>query len=255
MNATRQPGRSESRGLTPVRRPLVDQVISILEDRLEGGEFQVGDRFPSEPDLMKQLGVGRTTVREAIRVLDHAGLLEVRQGDGTYVRATAHAHRDLARHLQEAQVLEVFAVRRALDLEIVQLAAQRRSDADLAKLRGVLNRMRAAVGDGRDPHAFGEASIELHLTLAAATGNKVLVEVYTSFTTALREAFAQVTALPGVMESCLSRHERLVDAIAEQEPGTAQAITAQYLDRITGVLEKLIEGHGQPAEQAQAAKA
>ena len=226
--------------LTPVRQPLGEQVISILKERLQSGEFQVGHRFPSEPELIEQLGVGRSTVREAIRVLEHAGFLEVRQGDGTYVRSTTGSDRDLAQRLKGAHVLEVFAVRRALDLEMVRLAALARSDADLAKLREVITRMRGALEGKRDPKAFAAASIELHLTVAAATRNDVLTELYSSFAVALRGAIEEVAGLPGVMEGCLSRHERLIDALTAQEPDTAEAITAQYLDRITALLEEVL---------------
>lgn len=239
-NVVKKPEDKGRYPLTPVRQPLGDQVIAILKERLQSGEFQVGQRFPSEPELMEQLGVGRTTVREAVRVLEHAGLLEVRQGDGTYVRSTAGTDRGLAQRLERAHVLEVFAVRRALDLEMVRLAALARSDADLAKLREVINRMRGALEGKRDPKAFAAASIDLHLTVAGATKNEVLTELYSSFAVALRGAIEEVAGLPGVMEACLSRHERLVDALTAQEPDTAQAITGQYLDRVTALLEEVL---------------
>jgi len=76
--------------LTSTRRSgLVDQVIDQLRQAIADGEWPVGQRIPAEPELVAALGVGRNTVREAVRALSHAGLLEVRQGDGTFVRATS----------------------------------------------------------------------------------------------------------------------------------------------------------------------
>ncbi|RMD78800.1 MAG: FadR family transcriptional regulator, partial [Chloroflexi bacterium] len=75
--------------MTITRRRLVEQVIDHLRQQIATGTYPIGSRLPPEPQLMAQIGVGRSTVREAIRALAHEGLLEVRQGDGTYVRALA----------------------------------------------------------------------------------------------------------------------------------------------------------------------
>ena len=74
---------------TTRRTGLVDQVIEQMRKAISSGEWPVGQRIPAEPELVSALGVGRNTVREAVRALAHAGLLEVRQGDGTFVRATS----------------------------------------------------------------------------------------------------------------------------------------------------------------------
>ena len=77
-------------GLSAVRSGRVcDEVMTQLEGLIESGEWPVGSKIPAEPELVAALGVGRNTVREAVRALEHAGLLEPRRGDGTYVRATS----------------------------------------------------------------------------------------------------------------------------------------------------------------------
>jgi DNA-binding FadR family transcriptional regulator len=76
--------------LTAVRGArLSEQVVAQLEAQIAAGEWPVGSKIPAEPELVAALGVGRNTVREAVRALEHAGLLEPRRGDGTYVRATS----------------------------------------------------------------------------------------------------------------------------------------------------------------------
>ena len=94
-----------------VRAPIVDQAIAHLRDQIATGKWGVGDRLPAEPVLAQHMGVGRSTVREAVRVLAHAGVLEDRQGAGTFVRATTSPS-DFAIRLQRAAALEVYEVRR-----------------------------------------------------------------------------------------------------------------------------------------------
>jgi GntR family transcriptional repressor for pyruvate dehydrogenase complex len=236
--------------LSPVRRQqLMDQVLNQLQESLARGDFAVGEKLPPEPELMAQFGVGRTTIREAIRVLAHQGMLVVRQGDGTYVRASTPAGGQLVERLQQAHVLEVFEVRRALELEMIRLAALRRDEADLARMRELLERMRASLESKRSRQAFLDADIELHLTIASSTKNQVMIDLYRSFATALREAIAQVITLPGVMEACLSRHELTLEALVRQDAEVAQASRLQYLDRMTGLLKEVLGANQEPAHE------
>src|SRR5271156_2070954 len=71
----------------PARPQLVGETIELLRSRIGAGEFKIGDRIPSETTLIEEFGIGRTTLREAVRVLEHEGLLVVRQGAGTYLRS------------------------------------------------------------------------------------------------------------------------------------------------------------------------
>src|SRR5581483_9202285 len=135
----------------PVRRErLADQVVHQLRRRLAAGEFAVGQKLPPEPELMAQLAVGRTTIREAVRALAHAGYLDVRQGDGTYVRALDPGQDQLAERLRQARVPEVYELRRALELEMARLAALRWDGDDLARIHAALERLQASVGPGQE---------------------------------------------------------------------------------------------------------
>ncbi len=117
---------------------LVDQAIEALRGEIAGGAWPVGEKIPTEPELAESLGVGRNSLREAIRALVHAGLLETRQGDGTYVTATSDLAGAIRRRVGRAQLLEIFELRRALEVEAARLAALRRTDADLAELERLL---------------------------------------------------------------------------------------------------------------------
>lgn len=227
------------RSFRRVRRPqLVDEVIQQLRVRLAAGEFRIGDKLPPESVLVAELGVGRTTLREAIRVLEHAGLLEVRQGSGTYVRSL-NERGGLATRLRQARVLEVLGVRRALELEMTRMAATYRTDDALITMRDILDRMHSSLESG-DELGFVDADMEMYRVIAAETNNSILIEMYTSFSEALRLALGQVIAIPGVMQNCLGRHEDLFEAITAHDPDRAEAIARAHLERITGLIEDLL---------------
>src|SRR5690349_18835715 len=122
---------------SPRRAGLVNQVIDQLRGAIVAGEWPVGRRIPNESVLVEELGVGRNTVREAVRALAHAGLLDVRQGDGTYVRATSEVSGAL-RRLCGAELRDVLQVRRALEVEGARLAATHRTAADVDEMRALL---------------------------------------------------------------------------------------------------------------------
>jgi GntR family transcriptional regulator, transcriptional repressor for pyruvate dehydrogenase complex len=232
----------------PARRMrLTDQVVGQLREKLAAGVFAPGDKLPPEPELMAQFGVGRTTIREAVRAIAQEGMLEVRQGDGTYVRSLTPGADRLAQRLARARVLEIYEVRRGLELEVCRLAAMRRQPEDLERMSGLLIQLREAIRQS-DPARFVDADIDLHLALAASTKNDLLVELYQSFAEVLRSAIAEVVPLPGVMEACLSRHERLLQAVSRRDAEQACNIAAQYLERVAGALAATVARTSRPRE-------
>ena len=222
----------------PVRPLLVGETIELLRSRLGSGEFKIGDRIPSEAALIQEFGIGRTTLREAVRVLEHEGLLIVRQGAGTYLRSVKDRG-ILSGRLRQARVLEVLEVRRALELEITRLAASRRSDAALAAIGRAVEGMRCGLGE-LDEISFLEADLEIYRVLAAATGNPLLIEIHAFFSDALRLALTQIVAIPGVMQNCLSRHEQLYEAISARDADLAEAITKAHLERLAKLTKDVL---------------
>jgi len=219
-----------------------------LRTQISSGKFAVGDRLPSEPQLMKELGVGRTSIREAVRVLAHLGLLEVRQGLGTFVRA-ASSSGNLVERLQSARVREVYQVRRALEVEAARAAALARDPDDLATIRKIIDRLHEHLrNDARQ--AFLETDIELYAALASSTKNRVLIDLYRSFAQALKAALTQVMVFPGVMKSCVARHERVYQALVDGDAETAQMVTAEFLERVSNLIENLLDGDTRISDSA-----
>lgn len=193
------------------RATLVRRVIEQLRAQITAGEWPVGARIPTEPQLVAALGVGRNTVREAVRALVHAGLLESRQGSGTYVRGTTELTEAVARHVAAARTAEVVEVRRALEIAAARLAAVRRTDEDLAALDGALAAREAAWRSGVVA-SFVDADARLHSAVVAATHNSVLAELYRDFEAALRASLVAYFGAELVEERYVD-HSGLIEAI------------------------------------------
>ncbi|MDJ0344864.1 FadR/GntR family transcriptional regulator [Streptomyces sp. H10-C2] len=222
----------------PRQSTLADQVITRLRTQITSGEWPVGSRIPTEPELVEQLGVARNTVREAVRALAHNGLLDIRQGSGTYVRATSELAGVMHRRFADADPRHVAELRSALEASAAGLAAQRRTERDLLHLDALLERRERAWKSG-DSAAFVDADATLHLAVVGASHNDVLVELYADFGEVLR-AFLRADVGEELRPEDHLDHARLVEAIragdsdaAAAEAG-AHAFHCRFLKRRTG---------------------
>ncbi|WP_320067367.1 FadR/GntR family transcriptional regulator [Micromonospora sp. RTGN7] len=216
----------------PPRGHRVRQTIEQLRSRILGGEWPVGARIPTEPQLVAALGVGRNTIREAVRALVHAGVLEPRQGSGTYVVSTDELAPVVARRLTEDRMTEVIEVRRAFEVEAARLAALRRTPGDLAALDAALAAREAAWHGGRVDE-FVEADAALHTAVVAAAHNAMLAELYASVGAALRSTINQ--AMGDALEpDRYVDHTRLVDAIRAGDPISAAREAGAFLEPSPG---------------------
>ena len=220
------------------KRSLVDTVVEEIKREISEGSWVVGDRVPSEAELTAALGVSRPSVRVAVRALVQIGLLETRQGDGTYVIATDPTEVALRRALDSADSREVIRVRRALDALAAREAALSRTPADVEQLTRLLEARRLAIEAG-DTAAFAEADVAYHLGIANASGNRLLAGIYASFDGSLRESVTDASCLAhGTDPDRADMHVTLLRAITAQDPDAAQ-------DAALGVLEqqeRLLDG-------------
>ncbi len=229
--------------LTPVARGgLTDRVIEQLRDRIADGTWPLHHRLPVESTLAKDLGVGRSTVREAVRVLVHAGLLEVRQGAGTYVRARREIDAALQRRVMGAHLLEAYEVRLGLEIEAARLAAQHRSDTDLVRLHELLKRRNAAYTTSSKE--YRKADSALHEQIVNATGNSLLADLYQGFLKPLRAA----VVASNLDDSELTRDDPdrpemqdVVRAIVNGDPDAAAEAAGRHMDNVMSVLRFLLQ--------------
>ncbi|MBL3688262.1 FadR family transcriptional regulator [Leucobacter zeae] len=220
------------------RRSLVDTAVEQMRLQVTGGAWAVGARIPSESELTTMLGVSRPSVREAVRSLVQLGLLETRQGDGTYVVADDATQVALRRAIGAADTREVIRVRRALDVLAGREAAENRSAADLQELADLLALRREAIA-AVDIEAFTEADVEFHLAVARASGNQLLSSLYASFDTSLRESITDASQLAkGADPDRADMHEALFRAISEGDVELAMSASLGVLDQQERLLDE-----------------
>lgn len=218
---------------SPGGRPnLVRQVIDQLRQQIAAGAWPLGSKIPTEPQLVATLGVGRNTIREAVRALVHAGVLECRQGSGTYVVSTDELSGAVSRRLAAAERSDTIEVRRAFEVEAARLAAVRRTADDLRALDDGLARRDAAWRSGRVDE-FVEADAALHTLIVAAAHNPMLAELYASVGTALRTTLAHDMGSELHPDRYVD-HRRLIDAIRTGEPERAAREAGAFLEPAAG---------------------
>jgi DNA-binding FadR family transcriptional regulator len=230
-NDTPFPQSAEKRGVK--RRQLVDEVIAELHRLLALGYYKEGDRFPPEPKLGEMLNVSRTTVREAVKVLAKTGRLEVQQGRGTFVVRPTPGKEPLEQRLGRAGLLEINEARRILELGIVRLAAERRTEDDLRVLREVLEK-RAEATERGDFQTCVERDIEFHKAMADAGKNRILVDIFAAFTDVLRNSIHQIKEY-NIALNCrkiLEDHKKLYAAVEAQDTEKAASNVHSYLFEI-----------------------
>ncbi|MGW8725687.1 FadR/GntR family transcriptional regulator [Streptomyces sp. NPDC055808] len=232
---------------TAGRQSLVDTVVDQLKAQLTNGEWAVDDRIPTEHELAEQLAVGRNTVREAVRVLVHAGLLESRQGNGTFVRSTADPSAVL-QGIRAADALDVLELRVALEAEAARLAAERRDTADMVALRGALETLRAH-GD-----RAADADMAFHLGVVQSTHNPAFIEVYRFFSVQVHESLITSLRDQEMPPIDLDTHEGLVEAIESGDPAAAERAVRELLrkplEAVRAVAARAKSGGRTPADRS-----
>ncbi|MFE3541752.1 FadR/GntR family transcriptional regulator [Nocardia sp. NPDC059177] len=215
--------------MQPVRRTsLIAQVTEQLRAEIRSGRWPVGQRIPTEPELTELTGTGRNTVREAVQALVHAGMLERRQGSGTYVIATSEVGGTLAKYFADAQERDILELREALDTTAAGLAARRRDDADIANLRRLLTARSNSDWSGPEPDpAAIAADVELHRAIVVASHNAVYLEFYDSLLPVIEQAIHARTARTN--DSHDTEHAELVQAVIDGDPDRAMQATRCFL--------------------------
>ncbi|MFK0256959.1 FadR/GntR family transcriptional regulator [Streptomyces sp. NPDC090445] len=211
---------------SPRRSALVDQVITQLRNQITSGEWPVGARIPTEPELVEMLGVARNTVREAVRALAHNGLLDIRQGSGTYVLATSELAGVMHRRFAGADPRHIAEVRSTLESAAARLAAERRTERDLAQLEVLLARREEAWASG-EAELFVAADVALHMAVVAASHNEVLIELYADLGDLVAE-WLRADVGADLDPAALLDHARLVEAVRRGDGDTAASEAAGY---------------------------
>jgi len=210
------------------RVSLVDSAIDQLSAAIASGRWPVGTRIPSEAELCAQLALSRASVREAVRALAHAGLLDTRQGEGTFVVASDAATVALARKVSTADMQDVLEVRRALDLTAASLAAVRRTEENLNELRTAFEK-RGDVARSGDAALFASADLEFHQAIASASHNVLLIDLYVALLDVIADTLESEQCLASFRSGDIT-HRALLTSIVNADAAAASLAAAAILD-------------------------
>jgi GntR family transcriptional repressor for pyruvate dehydrogenase complex len=231
--------------LTTIQRTnVVDEIVDQLMAYVS--ELKPGDRIPAERQLIRQLGVSRSSMREALRVLTSRGLLEVREGLGTFVAQNYEpfiSHALLVSSVIGGQTArELHEVRAHVEPFCARLAAERATPAHLDEIAATLARQREAL-DSVD--RFLDADVAFHLAIAQASENRVLVEMLRAVRALTMARMATLLAARRDMPRSYGEHERIYEAVAGRDPARAEAAMAAHLQPYSDLIRA-----EEPADEA-----
>jgi DNA-binding FadR family transcriptional regulator len=225
---------------------LTDEAIDKIRAMITSGELRPGDRLPSEAELGAQLGLSRSSLREAVKALSMINVLDVRRGDGTYVTSLdpellADAMSFAVHFHHDRSVLHFLAVRRILEPAATALAAAAMSDDDIAGLDALLDELPAEPG----VEELVDNDIEFHRRIARGSGNPVLASLIDSVSGRTQRAriwrgFTQTSAV----RQTLSEHRAIVAAMADRSPHVAHACAVVHIAGVERWLRQSL-GNGQ----------
>ena len=215
-----------------VRTPRVTEgAIDKIRERIVSGAWGPGDRLPKESELAAELGLSRNSLREAVRALSQLRVLEVRQGDGTYVSSLEPdlllESTGFISHLLLGETeIELYEVRRILEAAAAALAAGRVDIKEKLELAQILERM----GEAKNVEELVEADVAFHAVVAKAAGNAVLASLLASLATrTMRARLWHGREADGALEETRNEHRRIYEAIVAGDPDLARAAAAAHI--------------------------
>ncbi len=209
-----------------------DAVVQQIKALIFSGRLAPGDQLPSEKDLTEQFGLSRITIRDALRVLESEGLIEIRVGarGGAFVArpSTQRVSESLTTllRLQQITIQELIEARLVVEPHVASLAAKRATARDIGAMEQAVANARAAREAG-DPR-FMPHSVAFHFALAEAAKNQVLLSTVNSFRTPFHEALATLPATD-MAERAITDHQQILDAIKARDGERAQHVMHQHI--------------------------
>ena len=211
------------------KRSLAEEVAEQLRTAITNGNYKADEQLPTEPELMKQFGVGRSSVREAIRILANSGLLRVQQGVGTFIEAPAGITEPFHQRLKRAEAPDLDEVRQLLEMKIAEKAAANRTNDDLKKIKAALDKRTAMAHGAGSLEDCVMADIDFHMSIAEAAGNPILTDLYQSFCIQLKSWFMKAYPDVSIFQDTL--HEQLYESIKARDEKKAWDCIAQIIIR------------------------
>lgn len=218
---------------------LVERVFETVRDSILSGQFRDGERLPPQESLGEQLGVSRTVIREALNKLAMLGLVDIRQGSGTFIRA-ARAGGVISPTLEflmasKESMQELTETRYHLEQTIARLAAKRADEQAIAGLRRCVTDMDACVNSG-DTDGYARHDLAFHITLANASGNSVLAQILEVVRDSMLRFMKDFTQIPGAPGTALRHHAAIVAAVERQDAPGAEHAMEEHIRFVIDIL-------------------
>ncbi len=219
-------------------------VAEKIQDLIQEDGLQPGDKLDSVEKLAKKFQVGRSAVREALSALRAMGIVEMRQGDGTFIQAVRPANRTgpspLTLQHDKDELLEFLEVRKLIESGTAALAADKRTDKQLNTMREALQDMKKAIGN---EDVGQQADVKFHLAIAEATQNSMLIHLIHQVSDTLKNTMKETRSLwiygdQSTVERLYQEHLAIYQAIEEQNADLAQQLMLSHLMKVEKVLQR-----------------
>jgi len=224
------------------RTTLGEALFEKLIGHIVSGDWKEGDRIPAERDLSEQLGIGRASLREALKALELLGMVESRVGDGTFVRPRSDF---LSRPLlwaiagaDRSELGELMEARLVLEEHSAAFAAERATAGELGKIEAALAEMRARIDDASGSL---EGDMRFHMAIAQAAHNPILANAGQLLRNLVRQWILLKHKVPGATAKSLRHHERIYDAIRQRDPARARAEMHNHIATSGRVVIELVD--------------
>ena len=162
------------------RKSLTDEVVEKLQHYISSGKYKPNEKLPTESELMEHFQVGRSTIREAVRILSNCNVVYVQHGIGIFVHPSPETGESLSKRLQRTDVENIFEVKLLLEIKIAEKAAYNRKISDISKMKKALGD-RQSCAEAGDLNGCVEADVAFHTIIAEACGNDILADLYKAF--------------------------------------------------------------------------
>jgi len=229
------------------RQRVSDEIVDQIKGLISQGVLKPGDRLPAERELIREFGVSRPSLREALNSLVAQGFLEVSQGNRTFVKSvTSEKLQDPLSLLLRADTQKIFdliEVRKAMEAWGAFHAAQRVSDGDIKRLEEIIEEMKTALDEGK---SWEEQDADFHLAVAQATHNTIQTHMMSTINDLLRESVATVFRDQGKAKKLFHQHYQIFSAIKSRSPEKARERILEHLDYVESEVKALRNQEGAP---------
>jgi len=226
-------------------RKIYEEIVEQIKSMVLDGNLSPGDKLLSERDLAEKLQVSRTAVREALSALEMIGILDVRPGDGTYIRETnldsVIEPLALVLLMERHEIFALLEVRKFLEVGSARLAAERRKSEELAKLEEALENMRRDIQD----KTFDEsADLRFHYLIAESAHNRLLLRLMNTISDTMRQAFRTIIQKlftnPETAEIIYRQHQAIYQSIKDRLPEEAHEAMSRHLIYVGEEFSKIV---------------